>query len=198
MRKTFLFPLLCALMLCSCGVTSNNSDASFPQDATVTHQTIERAGKTAVLLKENTLTNCYAATYDESGQVAWTDLSQDVPLPQGSMVLVLQENGPEAQVYVLSGDTPGSLYGTLPGDALSQKAEDLYQGNLADATGQTAYDGIRGQAEETLTGTVSILAREDGWCQVSPLAGGDDRTFWVLEDSLSFSLDATVPDRAPA
>ena len=201
--KKQLLPLLCLLLLCSCGTTPNDTetdsqptptqDTAFSEN--IQYKTVEREGKTAVLLEDSTLTHCYSASYDENNQISWLDLSQDVALKAGSMVLVLTEEETTSQVYVLSGDTPGSLYGSLPTDVLSQKENDLVTGNLADAEDKMAYDSINGKETEQLIGTVTILARQDGWCQVASLTGGDTRTFWLPEKELSFHMDSTVIDR---
>ena len=158
-------------------------------------ETAEFHGETAVLLEDAILTNCYSGLTDSNGRITWKTLSETTPLQQGDIVIALQESNVKTMVSVPTGDTPMALYGELSSDCLSQSIEDITQGNLADATDQAAYDQIEGKIVETLSGYVRILKRENGWCQVQPLAGGDSRVFWVQSGDLSYSFDTTIIGR---
>lgn len=184
MKKEFCLVLSLAVLslLCACG-------AEQPQN-----QTVEREATTAVLLEDATLSRCYRQLMDENGQISWVSLSENQPLHRGNLVLVLEETGNTARVLVPAGDTPTGTYGTLPEDVLSQEENALNQASLADASGVMAYQSIDGPEAEELLGLVNVLARQDGWCQVQALSGGDSRTFWVPEGALSYDLDQTVLD----
>lgn len=201
-KKIILLLSVCLLALAGCGKTADQGpieieDPSEEVAAEEQAQTVERQGKTAVLTAEATLKNCYTALTDETGEVVWVTLPDDQPLQKGDMVLTLKDQGENVRVYVPTGDTAGALYGELPSDVLSEKEADLVQGNIANAANQTAYQEINGAPAETLTGYVKILAREGEWCKVQLLAGGDEREFWIPQESLSFSFDDTVTDREP-
>lgn len=157
-------------------------------------QTIEREATTAVLLEDAVLSWCYTQLMDDSGQMFWVTVPEDQDLHQGDLVLLVEETEDTAWVLVPPGDTPPGIYGTLPAAVLSQEEADLCQANLADARGVMAYESVDGPEAEELLGLVHVLDRQDGWCQVQTLAGGDIRTFWVLEDTLSYDLDRTVSD----
>ncbi len=198
MRKMFL-PLLCLLpcaLLCSC-TSAQGGNNSTPSTEEAQYQTVERDGKTAVLLEDAVLTDSYAALSDENGQRTWTDLSQDTPLKKGDVVLILKENETTAQVYVPTGDAPESLYGQVPAKVLSQNEADLQKGNLASVSEQMTYDTIDGQEAGVFSGMVEIVSREADWFQVRALSGGDPQLVWVPASSVSFNLDATVHDREP-
>ena len=159
-------------------------------------ETAEFHGETAVLLKDTVLTNCYSGLTDSNGRITWKNLSETTLLQQGDIVIALQESNEKTMVSVPTGDTPMALYGELPSDSLSRSIEDISQGNLANAAGRGVYDRIDGKKVETLSGYVSILKRDNGWCQVQPLAGGDTRLFWVRSNDLSYSFNTTVVVRA--
>lgn len=159
-------------------------------------ETAEFHGETAVLLTDAILTNCYSGMTDSIGRITWTNLPENKSLQQGDVVFALQESNGKTMVYVPTGDTPLALYGELPSDVLSQSTEDITQGNLADAAGSVAYDRIDGKKVETLSGYVSILKRDNGWCQVQPLAGGDTRLFWIRSNDLSYSFNTLVVARS--
>ena len=159
-------------------------------------ETAEFHGETAVLLEDAILTNCYSGMTDSIGRITWTNLPENKSLQQGDVVFALQESNGKTMVYVPTGDTPLALYGELPSDVLSQSTEDITQGNLADAAGSVAYDRIDGRKVETLSGYVRILMRENGWCKVQPLAGGDTRLFWIRSNDLSYSFNTLVVARS--
>lgn len=183
-QKALLPVLLCLLLLCGC------------QETAPAGQTAEYDGKTSVLLEDAVLTKCYSGQTDGDNQITWVDLSQTVDLKKGDIVLALKESGDTTQVNVPTGDTPWSLYGEIPSKALSQKNEDIEQGNLAIATDKMAYANINGEEGEQMIGTVKILVREGDWCQIQPFAGGDSRTFWIPTSDLSFDLDSKILARA--
>lgn len=164
-------------LVCSCG------------EEQVENKMIKREGTTAVLMEDARLTQCYSQAIDESGQISWVPVSKDQPLHRGDLVLLLDEADNTAQVFVPNGDTPGPTYGTLPIDTLSLQAADLRKANQADASGVMASKSINGPRDEELLGLVNILSRQEGWCQIQPIAGGDTRIFWVPEDALSFNLE---------
>lgn len=188
-----LLPLFFLFLLCSCNNNLNANNNTVTQETK--YQTIERNGTTAVLLKDSTLTNCYTALLDENGNRKWVDISQNWDLKKGNIVLILEESNHTAQVYIPTGDTPESLYGTLPYDSLSTKENDLRNGDFAIVNNQMTYQSISGEESEYLSGIVKIEKRQDGWCQVQPLAGGDSRTFWIPLKNLSFNMDAVIYDR---
>lgn len=197
MRKNLL-PLLCLLpcvLLCSC-TSAQGGNNSTPSTETK-YQTVEREGKTAVLLEDAALTDSYAALSDENGQRTWTDLPQDTPLKKGDVVLILKENETTAQVYVPTGDAPESLYGQVPTNVLSQNEEDLQKGNLASVSEQMTYVTIDGQEAGVFSGMVEIVSRDADWYQVHTFSGGDTQLVWVPASSVSFNLDTVVHDREP-
>lgn len=149
---------------------------------------------TAVLVQEATMFPCYGAVSDEQGQLSWLPLESSQALRQGSLVWVLEQNGDTAQVLVPNEDTPPGLYGTVPSSALSQEEADRKQAKQAVATDAMAYESIHGQEVGQLNGLVNILARQDDWCQVQPLTGGDTKTSWIPEASLSYNLPELLPD----
>ena len=197
--KKYLLPLcvlLCAL-LCACG-PDNNAEAQAPQEDTsniLSTETVQRQARTAVLLEDATLTQCYGGLADTTMQLSWTAIAEDSPLVKGDVVLVLETAGDQSRVYVPTGDTPNALYGTLPTAVLSQSATDIENtANLAVA------DGCLGQNTETqeveqMSGTVKILVRDGSRCKVQNSAGGDDRSFWVKTSDLSYNMDSLVADR---
>lgn len=177
-----IFPLAMFFLVCACG------------EEQLQTKTVEREGTTAVLLEDAVLTQCYGQTIDESGQISRVSVSKSQPLHRGDLVLLLEEVEGTARVFVPTGDTPGSIYGSLPIDVLSSQAADLRKANQADASGVMASMSINGPRDEELLGLVNILSRHEGWCQIQPIAGGDTRIFWVPEDALSFTLDQNVLD----
>lgn len=177
-----IFPLAMFFLVCACGEEPSQN------------MTVENEGTTAVLLEDARLTQCYGQTMDESGQISWVSVSNDQSLHRGDLVLLLEEVENTARVFVPTGDTPGSMYGSLPIDVLSSQAADLRKANQADASGVMASMSINGPRDEELLGLVNILSRHEGWCQIQPIAGGDTRIFWVPEDALSFALDQNVLD----
>ena len=183
MKYVLLAGTLCLLLLCGCQGPAMAAQTS-----------AEYEGKTAVLLENTVLKECYSAVTDENDSITWVDLS-NWELGKGDMVLVLAEAGGRSQVCVISGDA-GGLYGELPSKVLSQRAEDLEMGNIADAAGKLAYRAVGGDKAEEMIGYVTVLDRQDGWCRIQPLAGGDDRTFWIPAGELSFCLDRCVTARA--
>ncbi|MCI8827912.1 MAG: hypothetical protein HFE98_03585 [Ruminiclostridium sp.] len=198
MKKYFLplCALLCAL-LCACGPDSS-AESQTPQEDTsniLSTETVQRPARTAVLLEDATLTQCYGALADTSMQLSWTAIEGDVPMVKGDVVLVLETTGEQSRVYVPTGDTPNALYGTLPAAILSQSEEDLENSaNLALA------DGCLGQNTETqeveqMLGTVKVLVRDGSRCKVQNLVGGDTRSFWVKTSDLSYDMDSLVADR---
>lgn len=197
MKEVVLFFSACFLFLTGCN-SAIVEDSNQPEDIqNIQVQTVERSGKTAVLLEDAVLRNCYCALTDENGEKTWVPLTEEYPLKRGDLVLVLKNEADTVRVFVPTGDTTESLYGEISDSILSEKEEDLRQGNMANAANQTAYRSINGEAAESLTGYVKILSRDGTWCQVQPVAGGDEQTFWIPDESLSFSIDSTVMDREP-
>lgn len=197
MKKVIFLVSVCFLFLAGCGNTTIKNPEQTEDTQKGQVQTVERSGKTAVLLEDVTLKHCYSALTNEAGEKVWTSLPEEQSLKKGVLVLALKNEGDTTRVFVPAGDTPEALYGELPPAVISEKEEDLRQANMANATDQTAYQSINGTPAERLTGYVTILSRDGSWCQVQPLAGGEDRTFWMPSESLSFSMDQTVLDREP-
>ena len=99
-----------------------------------------------------------------------------------------------AMVYVLTEDTPMSLYGEIPSECLSQKVEDIEKGNLAIATNQPTYSDRDGEVTGQVTGMVRFLERDGQWCQVETVAyGGEEpQAYWIKADDLSYDFDMTI------
>lgn len=197
MKKEILLFSFCFLLLAGCSNTTIEDSEQREDTQKMQVQTVERSGKTAVLLEDVTLKNCYSALTDENREKVWTSLPEEQPLRKGALLLVLKNEGDTIRVFVPTGDTTEALYGELAAAVVSEKEEDLHQANMANVLDQTAYESINGVPAERLTGYVKILSRDGTWCQVQPFSGGDDRTFWIPRESLSFSIDSIVMDREP-
>lgn len=197
MKKSLLPLALLCLLLCACGPDSS-AEVQPPQEEVLdilSSETIQRPARTAVLLEDATLTQCYCGLADETGQLSWVSIEENTPMSRGDVVLVLETTGDQSRVYVPTGDTPNALYGTLPAAILSLSTEEIENtARVADANGCLGQN-TETQEVEQMVSLVKIVVRDGSRCKVQNFAGGDDRCFWVQTSDLTFDLDQVIPDR---
>lgn len=180
----FLVVFVVSLSACSAGVSET--------------KTVECQGKTVVLIEDAVLTNGYSHVQHDGGVFTWEDWEEDSEpfnLVRGSIVLMLDQEGEMARVYIPTGDAPGSVYGNVPLESLSQEPEDLAQANIAMVNECMTYRSADGEEAGKVSGGVSILDRVEGWCRIVPWVGGDTRVVWIPEENLSYDFDSIVLDR---
>lgn len=193
-RTLALCALLCAL-LCACGTEPVEDSAPQEEELDIlSTETVQRSAQTAVLLDNTTLTQCYGSTADKNGVLVWVPIEKNTALAQGNLVLVLEITDEQARVYVPTGDSSNTLYGTLPAGVLSLAAADLQNASMASTDGCLGQNTEAPEAEQ-LSGLVKILQRDGTRCMVQLYGVGDERTFWVQTSDLSFDLNTVVPDR---
>lgn len=182
--------LVCFLMVFAASLSACSAGGSETK-------TVECQGKTAVLIEDAVLSNGYSHVQHDGGIFTWEDWEDDsepFDLKRGSIVLVLAQEEDMARVYVPT--APGSVYGYVPLESLSQASADLAQANIAMVNDCMTYDSVDGEEVGLASGTVSILERGDGWCRIVPWVGDNTRAVWTLTDNLSYQFDRIVLDRA--
>ena len=200
--------LLCAALLCSaCAKPADSGDIGSATNAagsaTDTPQYTTREGKTGVVLQSGTLRDCFTLvvteTADAGQEVTGVEPMEDCAISAGDVVLILEEQPAEhegmTRVMLPCGDTPNT-YGYIASESLSTAPDDIQNGNQARVTDCRCYNKPDGSVVETMSGSVQILSRGTGWCEVEQLGTGAEAV-WVRTDALSFDFDQPVLDIAP-
>lgn len=147
----------------------------------------------AMVLEDVIAEDGYTATTSSRGEHFWHDLD-GIDLDAGDIVLVLEEGEERSRVMIPGGDYPFA-YGYIPNHLLTYDPELMKTANQADLVEATTYFGPNGEVkDESWSGLVHVGQRQDGWVEVTPIAGGAESR-WVKEESLVFEFGGDCIDR---
>ena len=201
MLKKAILPLfLSSLLLAGCVSEIPPASPPAPPQEVTGYDLLD--AKTAVLISDAVLTDCYSYLLkegydtpgtDDSQFYSWITLDSEKDLFRGDIVAVLEKDDGMSRVVIPYGDLPW-LYGYVSSDLLSMDESDILSGNQAILENCQAYDTPGENPLHTANARAKIIVRENPWAKVQEYGTGTE-PYWVRIADLSFDFDSAFPDQ---